>query len=341
MVKVGIVGASGYSGLELIKILLKHPETEISFVSGTSRVAGQNMHDIYPVLRGQINITVDLTEREELVNSDAECIFLATPNETSLDLVPEIINKTDKKVIDLSGAFRLADTNLYPQYYGFENNNQTTLKEAVYGLPELYAPKIRKTRLVANPGCYPTSIIIPIAPLLSADIVDISQPIIIDAKSGVSGAGRKPTETTHFVETNESLKAYNVHKHRHEPEIAQELSIAADKHVDVSFTPHLIPVNRGILSTIYLKIKKGITQQDILACWDNAYRTKQFVRVYPEGQLPEIKFVACTHFCDIGCSLRGDQLVIVSCIDNLLKGASSQAVQNYNLLYGYKDDLGL
>jgi N-acetyl-gamma-glutamyl-phosphate reductase len=341
MIKTGIIGASGYSGLELVKILLRHPEAEIVFVAGTSRVAGQKLAEVFPTIRDEIDLEIKLTEINEIIQSDVNCLFLATPNETSLELIPKIMRESNKKIIDLSGAFRLGDNTLYPVFYGFENDNLALLEEAAYGLPELNSERIRKARLVANPGCYPTSVIIPMAPLLSAELIEVSQRIIIDSKSGVSGAGRKPTETTHYVEANESLKAYNIHKHRHEPEIKQELSIAADKEVKISFTPHLIPVNRGILSTIYATLKPGVTRDDIYKAWNQAYNRKKFVRVLEPGALPEIKFVAATPYCDIWCSVREDELIIVSCIDNLLKGASSQAIQNFNLLFGFKEELAL
>lgn len=341
MVNVAVVGASGYSGLELVKILLNHSETCLSYITGTERVAGYKISDLYPVLRDVTDIKFILTDIDQIINSDADCVFMATPNETSLEIVPQIISNTAKKVIDLSGSFRLKYNILYPIYYGFENDNENLLQEAVYGLPELYKQEIRESRLVANPGCYPTSVVIPLVPLLRSNIINTQQRIIIDSKSGVSGAGRKPSDNTHYVETNESLKAYNIHKHRHEPEIAQELSKASGLDVKISFTPHLVPLNRGILSTIYAEVKPGVSYEDIYNCWIKLYNSEKFVRVMPEGQWPEIKHVVSTPYCDIGFSLRNQELIIVSCIDNLLKGASSQAVQNYNLMFGFKEHLAL
>lgn len=341
MTKVGIIGASGYSGLELIKIMLNHPGVNLSFVSGTSRVAGQKLYEVFPVLRSVSSMEFVLTDIKDLIKSGVDCIFLATPNETSLELIPTLMSESNINLIDLSGSFRLKDNSLYPPFYGFENNYTSILDQAIYGLPELNRSAIRNARLLANPGCYPTSIILPLVPLLASNLVDTNQRIIIDSKSGVSGAGRKPTENTHYVETNESLKAYNVHKHRHEPEINQEISKAANKPLKVTFTPHLVPVNRGILSTIYVELKEKINVQEVLNILNNAYNDDRFVRVLKESQLPEIKHVAYTPYCDIGVSLRDNQLVIVSCIDNLLKGASSQAVQNFNLMHGYREELGL
>lgn len=341
MVKVGIVGASGYSGLELVKLLLAHPEVEITFVTGTSRVAGQNIVELHPSLRGQVDIELLPTDIEDILKSKVDCVFLATPNETSLDLVPRLMKESDMKVIDLSGSFRFKDGSLYPEYYGFENNNTNLLSESVYGLPELNKSLVREARLLANPGCYPTSVILALAPLLEAGLIETSQRIIIDSKSGVTGAGRKPTENTHYVEANESMKAYKVHGHRHEPEIIQELSKATSFKVRASFTPHLLPVNRGILSTIYAEVKDDVTLESIHNTLLDRYKYEKFVRVLPVNQLPEIKHVAYSHYCDIGFSLRGTELILVSCIDNLLKGASSQAIQNFNLMFGYKEDLGL
>ena len=341
MIKVGIVGGSGYSGLELVKILLNHSEVTISYLTGTSRVAGQKVADLFPVLRNQIDIEFKLTNINYIIDSQVDCIFLATPNETSLELVPGLINNSDKKIIDLSGSFRLKDNSLYPKYYGFDNDNNDVLSMAVYGLPEINKDEIKKARLIANPGCYPTSIILPLAPLLKADKIDLSRRIIIDSKSGVSGAGRKPSETTHYVEINESIKAYNLQKHRHEPEIVQELTNAANVCVKASFTPHLIPVNRGIMSTIYTDLKSGVTTEEVFDILNEAYSNSRFVRILPDNLLPEIKHVAYTPYCDIGFSVRDKELIIVSCIDNLLKGASSQAVQNLNLMYGFKEHSGL
>lgn len=341
MIKAGIVGAAGYSGLELVKILLKHPEVSIDFLSGTERVAGQQYSDLCPVLRGLINLEVQLTDVDRILKSDVDVIFLATPNETSLELVPRFLNESDKKVIDLSGTFRLKDQSLYSLYYGFENAYSAILAEAVYGIPELYKEKIRQARLVANPGCYPTSVIIAMAPLLKAGLINTSQRIIIDSKSGVSGAGRRPTENTHFVETNESFKTYNVHKHRHEPEIAQELSFIVDKNVKISFTPHLLPLNRGILSTIYAELNDNVGSNEVRDALKKAYDRELFVRVLPENCYAEIKYVANTPFCDVSFSVRENELIVISCIDNVLKGASSQAVQNLNLMFGFKENLGL
>lgn len=343
MLKVGVVGATGYSGLELVKILHKHPETELQFVSCTSRVAGKKFSDIFPIMRNKIDLNLELTDINKVLDSDVDCVFLATPNETSHELVPVILMNSAnvKKVIDLSGSFRLKHGTQYSQYYGFEHEHEDLLAESIYGIPEINSKKIATARLLANPGCYPTSVIIPLVPLLKAGFLDPATRIIVDSKSGVSGAGRKPTDNTHFVETNESFKSYNVHKHRHEPEMVQVLSYMSGNDIKLTFTPHLLPINRGILSTIYAKINSNVTEKEIYDTLIETYNNAKFVRIFPYKELPEIKHVSYTPYCDIGFSIREDELIIVSCIDNLLKGAASQAVQNYNLMFGLKEDLGL
>jgi N-acetyl-gamma-glutamyl-phosphate reductase len=245
-------------------------------------------------------------------------------------------------VVDLSGAFRLRDASLYPKFYGFEHARPDLLEKAVYGLTEFVREELRGAKLIANPGCYPTTIIVPMKPLLDAGMIDSNQPIICDSKSGVTGAGKTPTAATHFVEISESFKSYNVFKHRHTPEITQGLGLA-NSSGSLIFTPHLLPINRGILSTIYSKLKDGVTRADILSVWQKTFASSPFVRVFAESQLPEIKFVANTPYCDIGCAVDAEagQAIIVSAEDNLLKGAASQALQNANLALGFDEGAGL
>lgn len=343
MIKVGVVGATGYSGLELVKLLHRHPETELSFIACTSRVSGKKISEIFPVMRDELDIVLEMTDIRKIIVSEVDCIFLATPNEASYELVPLILGTSGfvRKIIDLSGAFRLNDASQYSKYYGFTHEQQNILNEAVYGIPEFNAEYMSTARLVANPGCYPTSVILPLVPLIKSGLIDVSTKIIVDSKSGVSGAGRKPTENTHFVETNESFKSYCVHNHRHEPEMIQELSNLSGNEVKLTFTPHLLPINRGILSTIYAKLRTDITESDVYNSLCEQYKNTRFVRILPCRELPEIKYVSGTPYCDIGFSIRDDEIIIVSCIDNLLKGAASQAVQNYNLMFGFKEELGL
>lgn len=262
-------------------------------------------------------------------------MFLATPNRTSHDLAPELL-KRRLRVIDLSGAFRLRRPDLYSRWYGFEHRFPQNLAEAVYGLTEVHRSEIRTARLLANPGCYPTTALLPLIPLQQARMVEPESEIICDSKSGVSGAGKSPSSTTHFSEVTESFKAYNVWRHRHSPEIWQGLG-----HTRLIFTAHLLPINRGILSTIYVKIPVSISPVDVADCLNQAYAHEPMIRLYPQGELPEIKHVAHTNFCDIGWKLQDRYLIIVSAIDNLGKGAAGQAVQNMNVMLGLNETLGV
>jgi N-acetyl-gamma-glutamyl-phosphate reductase len=237
---------------------------------------------------------------------------------------------------------RLRDAALYPKYYGFEHARPDLLQKAVYGLTEFVQDELRGAKLIANPGCYPTSILVPMVPLLKAGLIEGDRPIICDSKSGVTGAGKSPTSDTHFVEVSESFKTYNVFKHRHTPEIAQGLGVANESGALI-FTPHLLPINRGILSTIYMKLKAKVGRRDIIDVWREAFERAPFVRVFSDSQAPEIKFVANTPYCDIGCAVDegAGEAIIISAIDNLLKGAASQAVQNANVALGIDERAGL
>jgi N-acetyl-gamma-glutamyl-phosphate reductase len=270
-----------------------------------------------------------------------DLIFLATPNEFSHEVTPSLL-ETAATVVDLSGAFRLRDAALYPKFYGFEHTRPDLLEQAVYGLTEFVREELRGAKLIANPGCYPTSILVPMIPLLKAGLIASDQPIICDSKSGVTGAGKTPTATTHFVEVSESFKTYNIFKHRHMPEIAQGLGVANESRALI-FTPHLLPIIRGILSTIYVKLKGGVRRGDILKVWRETFVGAPFVRVFAESQMPEIKFVAGTPFCDVGCEVdqATGQAIIVSAEDNLLKGAASQALQNSNIALGFDEREGI
>jgi N-acetyl-gamma-glutamyl-phosphate reductase len=270
-----------------------------------------------------------------------DVVFLALPHRVSFQIVPGLID-TGKKVIDLSADFRLANAAIYEKWYGEKHTAHDLLKEAVYGLPEIYRNKIASARLIANPGCYPTTVILGCAPLLKSDIIDLST-IIIDAKSGISGAGRKAVEE-YYKKEHPNFRPYNIAgAHRHTPEIEQELSRIAGKEITVTFTTHIMPVERGMLSTIYINLKKKVTSAEITARYKEFYREEPFVRVLDEGKIPEIKNVANTNFCEIGCKVdeRTNRLILVSAIDNLLKGASGQAVQNMNIMFGLKETDGL
>jgi N-acetyl-gamma-glutamyl-phosphate reductase len=340
-VRAVVAGATGYSGRDLIKYLLNHPQMELvgAFASRSGEPAPLKL--IHPQLTGLTDLVCQPFDESAVAKLDPQVIFLGTPNEFSHEVVPRLL-ESGATVVDLSGAFRLRDASLYPKYYGFEHTRPDLLEKAVYGLTEFAREELRGATLIANPGCYPTTIIVPMKPLLDAGLLDTDQPVICDSKSGVTGAGKSPTATTHFVEVSESFKSYNVFKHRHTPEIAQELGLANSPGALI-FTPHLLPINRGILSTIYAKLNDGVTRADILKAWQKTFAASPFVRIFDESQLPEIKFVANTPFCDIGCAIdaASGQLIVVSAEDNLLKGAASQALQNANLALGFDEGAGL
>ncbi len=349
-VRAIVAGATGYSGRELIRLLLAHPHIELVGAFASRQAEVTPLAAIHPQLTGLTRLACQPFDEAEiarlLAGSNASVIFLATPNEFSHEVVPGLL-ETGATIVDLSGAFRLCDATLYPKFYGFEHTRPELLETAVYGLTEFAREELRGAKLIANPGCYPTSILIPVTPLIKAGVVAAGQPIIADSKSGVTGAGKAPNAGTHFVEVSESFKTYNIFQHRHQPEIAQGLGIsrAADSLI---FTPHLLPINRGILSTIYLKLNPGVSRADVHHLWQQAFAPAPFVRIFDGAQLPEIKFAANTPYCDIGCVVeanhQGDgspQAVIVAAEDNLLKGAASQALQNANLALGFDERAGM
>ncbi|HZS08063.1 MAG TPA: N-acetyl-gamma-glutamyl-phosphate reductase [Blastocatellia bacterium] len=345
-VRAIVAGATGYSGRELIRLLVAHPRIELAGAFASRQADPMPLASIHPQLTGLTALECRPFNEAEISRLDAGLIFLSTPNEFSHEVVPPLV-ETGATVVDLSGAFRLREAALYPKFYGFEHTRPDLLERAVYGITEFAREELRGAKLVANPGCYPTSILIPLVPLIKAGVVASGQPIIADSKSGVTGAGKTPSAGTHFVEVSESFKTYNIFRHRHQPEIAQGLGVsrAADSLV---FTPHLLPINRGILSTIYVRLKAGVTRKDIHHVWHETFAQSPFVRIFDGAQLPEIKFAANMPYCDIGCSVEetGEadaprQAVIVSAEDNLLKGAASQALQNANLALGFEEDLGI
>lgn len=338
MLKVAIVGASGYTGVELIRLLSNHPEVEITAVT-SEQSAGKGISSVFPSLTKIFDKTLEHLDAD-LITKKADLIFTALPHQKAMDVVPQFL-KAGKKVIDLSADFRIKDHATYGAWYE-EHKAPELLKEAVYGLPELHREEIKKARLIANPGCYPTSAVLALAPLLKNGLI-APETIVIDSKSGVSGAGRSATQDTHFPEANEGFKAYKVAEHRHTPEIEQELSLLANSPVTVSFTPHLLPVNRGILSTVYASVKKDTDEDSIFGIYNEFYGKEYFVRVYQKGSFPNISNVRGSNFCDIGIRLdkRTGRVVIISAIDNLVKGASGQAVQNMNTMYGFPEDMAL
>ena len=340
-VRVGLVGATGYAGRELMVLLAHHPGARLVHLmsSGRNRKEPFPIEQVHPSLRKRESLICAPLQESELRREDVDLVFLSTPHDASVELIPGLVER-GLRVIDLSGGFRLRNPELYPKWYGFEHPAPAVLEEAVYGVTELAAEAVQRARLVANPGCYATAAILALAPLLEAGWLSKDAEIICDAKSGVSGAGRVPGETTHFVEVNENCRAYGLFGHRHVPEILQALHLAAD---GFRFTPHLLPITRGILSSLYLRLEKKRTREEVASLFDKFYGHAPLVRVYTGDELPEIKAVQGTQFCDLGFSLdeTGRRLTVVSCLDNLGKGAAGQAIQNMNLMFGWDEETGL
>ncbi len=337
--KIAIVGSSGYTGGELYRILLHHPFATVTAVT-SEKSAGRPITDIFPHLLGLTDLVCEPLDPASIAKK-ADFAFLALPHVTAQEAAYRL-HGLGVKVVDLSADYRLADPALYEKWYEHCHQYPDLLKSAVYGLPELHRQKIRKASLVANPGCYPTSAILGLAPVIAKNMINAST-IVVDSKSGVSGAGRSPALAYHYPEANEGFLAYKVGTHRHTPEIEQELSLLAGAQVTLSFTPHLVPMNRGILSTIYAKLAEQTDTGKLHAVFQEFYRSEPFVRVLPVGQFPNVRNVRGSNFCDIGVYADGrtGRAVIVTAIDNLVKGAAGQAVQNMNLMMGYEETAGL
>jgi N-acetyl-gamma-glutamyl-phosphate reductase len=342
--KVAVLGATGYSGLELTRLLLRHPRVEKPVLLRRTE-PGSDQQDLaatFPALSGNGDYSLEPLSWTSLKQKGVDLLFLATPYEVSRALVPEAVAQ-GLRVIDLSGAWRLKQEK-HRAVYQFNDENTVSAAElterAVYGLPELHSDRIAGARIVANPGCYATTIILALAPILKAGFADQEKGIIADSKSGVSGAGKEPTSRTHFVSVADNLSAYSLFAHRHLGEIAEQLELSAD---DITFTPHLLPIPRGILSTIYVRLKQPMQTAEVQDCYQSFYRGKPFVRVFSSPKLPEIQFSLNTNYCDLGFCLAPDgrRLVIISCEDNLIKGAAGQAIQNLNLMYGREEEEGL
>ncbi len=338
MVRVAIAGASGYTGFELVRILCSHPSVRVSMIS-SRQLQGQRMDDSYPALKRHCDLVFQDTDPEKLATS-TDLVFTALPHEAAMDIIPGLLDR-GVKVVDLSADYRLRDPDVYEKWYSAHKTPEL-LKEAVYGLPELYREKIRTARLVANPGCYPTSVILAVAPVLRRGLID-PETIIADSKSGVSGAGRGLSLGVHFCEVNEGFRAYKVAEHRHTPEIEQELSILAGKPVTINFTPHLVPMSRGILSTVYSNLKQGVGENEVEEAFRSYYGDALFVRLSKRGELPVSLQVRGSNYCDLGWRVdeRTRRLIVISVIDNLTRGASGQAVCNMNIMCGLPEDTGL
>lgn len=338
MLNVAVIGGTGYAGAELVRILSGHPDVELTMIT-SRQYAGRPFSDIYPAMAGIVNLTCQAFS-EEALSEAADVIFTALPHKASMGVVPGLIDR-GKRVIDLSADFRFKDPALYEAWYE-PHQAKDLLATAVYGLPEICFDDIQKASLVGNPGCYPTSVLLPLLPLIKAPFID-PESIVADSKSGTSGAGRSVSLATHFCEVNEGFKAYKVAEHRHNPEMDEVLSLFAERTIHITFTPHLVPMTRGMLTTIYVGLKEDVSTQDVASYLDSFYADKPFVRICPRGKFPNTMYVRGTNYCDVGFQVaeRTRRLVLISAIDNLVKGASGQAVQNMNIMVGLAETAGL
>ncbi|NOY53130.1 MAG: N-acetyl-gamma-glutamyl-phosphate reductase [Deltaproteobacteria bacterium] len=339
MIKIAIAGATGYTGSELLRILHHHPEASVIRIT-SERSAGCHITEIFPQFQDLYDLTFESLQEDTFLQ-DVDLLFTALPHGESMKVMQRITNNS-VRIIDLSADFRLHDRNLYPQWYHYEHTAPDLPDRWIYGLPELHRERIVNAKRIANPGCYPTGAILGITPLIREEKVNL-QGMIFDAKSGVTGAGKSPKAHLHFPEVNESLTAYRIGEHQHTPEIEQEISLSAGEKVTINFTPHLIPMNRGVYNTIYATLLEQVSTRDLLGIYQNFYQGEPFVRVLPEGVLPNTKQVRGTNFCDIGLKAdpRTGRVIITSAIDNLVKGAAGQAVQNMNLMMGFEETAGL
>ncbi len=336
--KVGIIGATGYTGVELLRLLLQHPEVEVTALT-SQKYAGVEIDRVFPTLMNHLRLKCEELSSDQ-ISKKADFIFTAVPHKTAMETVP-LFYKEGKRVVDLSADFRFKDPAVYERWYQ-KHTCVDLLPESVYGLPELHREKIRDAKIVGNPGCYPTGALIGLIPLMKNGMISFEN-IVIDSKSGVSGAGRDVVLESLFCEVNEGVKAYKIFEHRHLPEIEQELSQLAKKKVQVTFVPHLIPMDRGILTTLYVHLTRRMKTEEVLNIFQNYYQGEPFVRIHPKGKLPNTKDVRGSNYCDIGVNVNESdgRVVIVTAIDNLAKGASGQAIQNMNIMLGYPETMGL
>jgi N-acetyl-gamma-glutamyl-phosphate reductase len=350
MLKVGIIGAGGYAGANLVRILLRHPEAKIVWLISEEAHKGKKIADLYPHFENELEMSCQTLDDLERNLTAVDLVFLALPHGIAINYVPRILD-AGKKVIDLGADYRFSDNAVFKKWYGIEHATDKYLKQAVFGLPELYRAEIKKTKLVANPGCYPTAAILGAAPLLKNKLIDPDS-VIVDAKSGVSGAGRGISLKTHFCERNEGIEAYAVTSHRHMGEIEFQISKVAGQDLNVTFVPHLMPMDRGILATIYAKCRitnaavpagrQELRIKEIIQLYKEFYKGEPFVRIF-EDKLPNTKYVAGTNYCDISVQINEatGKVIVISAIDNLVKGAAGQAVQNMNLVCGFEETAGL
>lgn len=338
-IRVGVVGVSGYAGLELIQLLTKHPGVEFAAAMDASEVGEKPLHEIHPRLRGLFNLSTFSPDAARIAALGLDTVFLCTPDKVSYDLVPKIM-QLGIRVIDFSGAFRLKDSSSYLSWYGFQHANPELLKAAVYGLSEWNAKTIASAKLIANPGCYPTSVTLALLPLIRAGMLETGSDIFCDSKSGATGAGRGAKPELMFSEVMENFRPYNPIMHRHAPEMCQELQWDLNS---FTFIPHLLPINRGIISTMYVQLQHPAKSAELEAEYSKRYSGRPFARILGSGHLPELRAVTHTNFCDIAWRLThgGRRAVIFSAIDNLGKGAAGQALQNFNLMHGIEETAGL
>ena len=338
MIRIAIVGATGYAGAELVRILSAHPEVELTVLT-SRQFAGVRFDQVYPAFNGVIDLVCEAYSQDRICDR-ADVVFMALPHQLPMSFVPEFIER-GKKVIDLSADFRFNDATIYETAYQ-EHTAKELLASAVYGLSEIYAEQIGKATLIGNPGCYPTSVLLPLIPLLKKGLLDPST-LIADSKSGVSGAGRSLALASHYCEANESIKPYKVAVHRHNPEMDAILSREAQRPVSITFVPHLVPMTRGMLTTIYATPAANLQARDVTDCYAAAYSQRPFIRLCSKDRLPDTLIVRGTNYCDIGFKLdeRNNRLILISAIDNLVKGAAGQAVQNMNIMMGFDETAGL
>jgi len=336
--RVGIIGATGYTGVELLRLLLHHPEVEVTALT-SQKYAGLPIDQVFPSVMKYLQLTCEELNLDQ-VSKKTDFIFTAVPHKTAMETVPPFVQR-GKKVVDLSADFRFQDPAVYERWYQ-KHTAPEWLKESVYGLPELHRKKIREARIVGNPGCYPTGALIGLIPLVEKGMISLES-IVVDSKSGASGAGRDVVLESLFCEVNEGVRAYKIFEHRHTPEIEQELSQLAQKKVNVTFVPHLIPMDRGILTTLYVILAKKMKTEEVLNIFGQYYEKEPFVRICQKDKIPNTKNVRGSNYCDIGVKVNeGDgRLVVVTAIDNLVKGASGEAVQNMNIMLGYPETVGL
>ncbi len=338
MHRIAVIGASGYTGVELLRLLSQHPKTELVCVT-SRQYAGQSVSEVFPSLQGSLDLFFENINPAGLADR-ADLVFTAVPHQAAMGMIPGLLD-AGCRVVDLSADFRLGDVSTYEAWYQ-EHTAPELLSEAVYGLPELFREQIPSARLIANPGCYPTSVALALAPLLENSLIDLST-IIVDSKSGTSGAGRSAKVDTLYCEVNEGFKAYSLPRHRHTPEIEQTLGTLAGTDVIISFTPHLLPVSRGILSTCYASLSSPLSLEELHDVYIESYASEAFVRVLPKGQLPNISQVSGSNYCDIGLAVddRTGRVIALAAIDNLVKGAAGQAIQNMNLMLSLPENTGL